>query len=166
MASLDVSEVLCFANLRACSHCYYVAISAQLNELNHASLLLRSESLRHLSIASPNRSNTAQKALHKTCTLFLHLSACRNSRTKNFDSIQISAISWTANKFESFSCSLCVATTTAASDIVNGLLAKKVVKQTMNGNLLSYEFLLVFAIWFTLCDLPPKSRTSGRANYI
>ena len=82
-ASSDVSEGVCRANLWACSHSYYVAISAQLNELNHASLLLRSESLRHLSTASPNRSNTAHKALHKTCILFLHLSACRNPRTKN-----------------------------------------------------------------------------------
>ena len=103
MASVNAPECACFANLWACSHSYYVAISAQLNELDHASLLLRSESLRHLSIVSPNGPNTAQKALQKTCTLFLHLSACRNSRTKNADSIQISAISWTANEFESFS---------------------------------------------------------------
>ena len=126
MASLDVPEVMCFANLWACSHSYYVAISAQLNELIHASLLLRSESLRHLIIASPNRSNTVQKALHKTCTLFLHRSACRHSRTKNADSIQISAISWTVNEFESFS--VHSVWLQAASDIVNVILAKKSVK--------------------------------------
>ena len=142
MASVNAPECACFANLWACSHSYYVAISAQLNELNHASLLLRSESLRHLSIASLNRSNTAQKALHKTCTLFLHLSACRLV-------------------------SLCAATTTAEFDIVNGLSARKRWKILHVRDLLELQVLdSIRDLVLTFCDLPPKSKTSGRANFI
>ena len=80
---------------------------------------------------------------------------------------KLSAISWTVNKFESFSCSLCVATTTAAFDIVNGLLAKKRCKIDHVREFLELQVLVsIRDLVLTFCDLPPNSRTFGIANFI